>query len=804
MRYEGGNEHLVRARLHKPFRLPLRHARHAGVSVPGRASALPGAAGAACRHCGAPADSDFCCAGCAAAHALISGLGLDSFYRRSTAGAGTLRPDPEAAVPLAPHATRHGEDGWQLDLMLGGLSCGACVWLVEQALAAEPDVIIARAALTTRRLVLAWRGTQDRAEDLAQLLARLGFRAVPFSSACLRAADDAEMRKLTRALGIAGFGAMNVMLVSVAVWVGADMGAATRAAMHWLAALIGLPTIAIGGLPFYRSAFAALAARRVNMDVAISLAVIATAAMSLSETFRNGPYTWFDAATMLLALLLAGRMLDRAARARAGRALAELLALQNASMRRVLPDGSLAETAVGALQPGERILLAPGERLAVDTVTEGKGGVFDMAAITGESLPQSLPGGVALAAGAVNMGPSVTLRVTRPAADGSLAAMARLLEAAAQGRSRFVGIADRAARLYVPVVLVVAAATFLGWWLAGGANWQAALVPAVAALIITCPCGLALAVPAVQAVAVGALFRRGILVTSPTALERLARATHALLDKTGTLSAGLPVLQPGGWTERELRRAAALAHGSRHPLAQALARACPDAAVPTGVVEHAGLGLELGATRLGSGRFVGTDDDAASLFLAEPGRAPVRFDFADLPHPASADAVQELFALGLGVELASGDREVAVAALAQTLGVSAYTARAMPEDKAELVRRRQARGARVVMVGDGINDAPALALAHVGVAAGRATDLARAVADVVLRGEGITQLPVGIRLARRAQAIAWQNIVFSLAYNVLAVPLAIAGLVIPPVAAAVMASSSLVVTLNALRAGQDA
>lgn len=350
-----------------------------GRIVPQPAAATTAAS--ACPHCGSPTDGTFCCAGCQAAHALVRGLGLDDFYRRSTAAIGALRPEETAPVPLAPYAQRHGADGWRLDLMVAGLSCGACVWLVEQALAAEPDVTAARAALTTRRLSLAWSGPQSRAEDFARLLARLGFRAVPFSTACLRAADDAETRTLARALGIAAFGAMNVMLVSVAVWVGTDMGAATRGAMHWLAALIGLPIIAVAGLPFYRSALAALRAGRANMDVAISLAVLATAAMSLSEAARNGPYTWFDGATMLLALLLAGRLLDRTARARAGRALAELLALQGGSMRRLRPDGSAEEVAVAALLPGERVLLAPGERLAVDARLEDSEGILDLSLI---------------------------------------------------------------------------------------------------------------------------------------------------------------------------------------------------------------------------------------------------------------------------------------------------------------------------------------------------------------------------------------------------------------------------------------
>jgi len=762
-----------------------------------------------CLHCGTPSAGRFCCAGCAAAHGLVSGLGLDAFYRRATAAAGSLRPDPTPPVPLAPHAVAAADGAWQLDLMLAGLSCGACVWLVEQALAAEPDVTRARAALTTRRLVLCWRGARERAEDFAALLARLGFRAVPFSPPCIAAADDAETRAITRALGIAAFGAMNVMLVSVAVWVGTDMGEATRAAMHWLAALIGLPTIAIAGLPFYRRAWASIRARRANMDVAISIAVLATAAMSLSEALRNGPYTWFDGATTLLALLLAGRLLDRTARARAGRSVAELLALQQASARRLGPDGTLHEVPADSLQAGERLLLAAGERLPVDATVESDAALFDLSALTGESLPQPVARGAAVGAGAVNMGGATVVRVARAARDGSVAAMARMLEAATAARGRFAGIADAASRVYVPAVLAISLATFALWWLWLGTDWRAALVPAVAALIITCPCGLAIAVPAVQAVSVGAMFRRGLLVTSPTALERISGCDHVVLDKTGTLTEGRPVLLPGSWTEPLLREAAGLAHASRHPLAQALAAACPEAPAALAAVELPGRGIVAGMARLGSAAFVGAPTDApadahdgTAIWYAAPGIAPVRFAFADTVRSDAAATIAALRGLGLSSELLSGDQAPAVAAVADALGIADWTAGATPEAKAERVLALQQQGRRVLMVGDGINDAPALALAQASASPESGTDLARTTADVVLRQGGLAGIVETIRLARRAQTLARQNIAFSLGYNILAVPLAIAGLVTPLIAAMVMATSSLAVTLNALRAGR--
>lgn len=779
---------------------------------------------AACAHCGAPLPEGaarFCCAGCAGAHALVSGLGLDAFYRRQETAAGTLRPAEAPPETDFAALARPGRGGTHtLELMVSGLTCGACVWLLEQALAQEPDVLRARASLSARRLTLEWRGGAGRANDLVALVARLGFRAAPWSPACLRATEDAEGRALLRALGIAAFGMMNVMLVSVAVWAGADMGEATRHLMHWLAALIGLPVVLVAGMPFYRSAWRSVRAGRPNMDLAVSLGILATTAMSLSETLRNGDYTWFDGATALLALLLAGRVLDRAARRRARQAVAELLALQEGTVQRLCPSGVAESCPAAAIRAGDRILLARGERLRLDGVVDSAEALADTAATSGESLPRLLRRGEALAAGAVNLGDPFVLRVTAAAADGSLAAMARLLERAEQARGRFVSIADKAARFYVPAAHAVALATFLGWWLWVGVSWQAALVPAVAALIITCPCGLAIAVPAVQVAASGALFRRGVLVASATALERLASAGHVVLDKTGTLTEGRPVLlEEPGRPPSALREAAALARASRHPLARALVAACPDAPpAPEGVVEVPGQGLRLagaqgggpeGETRLGSAPFIGLpqEDEGLTLWLSRPGLSPVPFRFADRLREDAAPAVAALRALGLEAELLSGDAPPAVEAAAHAAGIGPWQARATPEGKAERIAALSVAGHRPLMVGDGINDAAALALAHVSATPQGATDLAQTAADLVLRGEGpgregLGALPYAIRVARRAQRLARQNIAFSLIYNIVAVPCAVLGYATPLIAALVMASSSIIVILNALRAGK--
>nr|WP_255568622.1 heavy metal translocating P-type ATPase [Neoroseomonas alba] len=762
---------------------------------------------ACCAHCGArlaAGQERFCCSGCEGAHALVAGLGLGAFYGRRETEAGALRPEALApGLDLAPFAVTQRDGTQRLELIVSGLTCGACVWLVEQALAAEPDVLSARASLSARRLTVTWRGEAGRANDLAALLQRLGFRVAPWSPACLRATEDAEGRALIRALGIAAFGSMNIMLISVAVWVGGDMGPALRHGLHWLAALIGMPVVLLAGMPFYSSAWRAIRAGRPSMDLAVSLGVLATAGMSLSETLRNGPYTWFDGATMLLALLLAGRVFDRAARRRARQSVAELLALQEGLVSRVLPDGHMEAVQAEAIAAGDRVLVSAGERLRLDGVATTDA-LLDAAATTGESVPRNFAAGDPLPAGAVNMGAAFTMTVTAAARDGSLAAMARLLERAEQAKGRFVAIADRASRFYVPAVHAVAALTFAVWWGVLDAPWQVALVNAVCVLLITCPCALALAVPAVQVVSVGALFRRGVLVTSATALERLATADHAVLDKTGTLTEGRPVLIPEGQDEAVLARAAAIARASRHPLAQALVRACPDVPLAEGVREVPGQGLDAGTARLGSPAFCGLPPsaDGMTLVFREGSGEPVRFRFADRMRDDAPASVAALAGLGLDAELLSGDAEGAVAAIAWQAGIAEWRAGVDPVAKQARIAALKAAGRRPLMVGDGINDAAALAAAHVSASPAGATDLAQTASDLVLQREGLAALPEAIRIARRAQAIARENIGFSLLYNVLAVPMAALGLVTPLLAAVVMASSSLVVVLNALRAGK--
>lgn len=772
---------------------------------------------AACRHCGAdlPAGAAaFCCRGCEAAYVLVQGLGLEQYYRRRCIDPAQplLKPDAEAGpVDFSDQVEVAPDDGAALHLMVEGLHCAACVWLIESLLSRQPGVIQARVNMTTRRLVLRWRAEEASANDLVAPVLAIGYRLVPFDPRRLMADSQRQEKELLRALAVAGFAAGNVMLLSVSVWAGhfADMGPATRELMHWVSALIALPAIVYCVRPFLRSALTALRAGRTNMDVPITIGVFLTAAMSLSETMRGGEHAYFDAAVSLLFFLLVGRYLDSRARGRARSAAEHLLSLGATAVTVIAADGARRLLPSAKLAEGMTVLVAAGERIGVDgQVAEGASDL-DTSLITGETTPAAIRPGDQVFAGTLNLSAPLRLKVTAVGERTLLAEIVRMMEVAEQGRARYVALADRVARHYAPVVHGLALATFLGWVFLAGIEWQVALLYAVAVLIITCPCALALAVPVVQVVASGRLLRQGILVKSATALERLAAVDTVVFDKTGTLTLGRPELVQGGaWSEDDLRQAASLAAASHHPLARALVRAAPLALVAVGVVEHPGAGLAAGETRLGNRRWCGIaadEDEAAAgpeLWLAGPGRRAVRFAFTEAPRPDAAEVVAALRRQGLSVELLSGDRASTVAAVAESLGIAAWRAGQTPAGKCARLAALAAAGRRVLMVGDGLNDAPALAAAHVSLSPSTAVDVSQTAADLVFQGQRLAPVLEVIAVARKADALVKQNFALAFLYNAVTVPLAVFGMVTPLIAAIAMSSSSVVVILNALRLGR--
>ncbi len=676
------------------------------------------------------------------------------------------------------------------------MHCGGCMGKVERALTAVPGVVSARANLTARSIEVV-HAERTELPELVAALAGAGFAA--------QVREEGEetasaVKPLLAPLAVAGFACMNVMLLSVSVWSGAD--GSTRTLFHWLSAMIGVPAILFAGQPFFRSALGALRRGRTNMDVPISIGVMLATGLSFYETMTGGHDAWFDGTLMLLLFLLAGRALDAMMRDRARAGVAALLRQAASGAMIIEADGALRWAAAGTLAPGMLMRVAAGERLAADGEIASGTSRFDRSLLTGESAPVPAGPGHLVLAGMLNLDGPVDVIVTAAGTGTALAEIAQAMEAAGQARSAYVRIADRASRLYAPAVHTLAALSFAGWLIAG-AGFHQALVVGIAVLIITCPCALGLAVPVAQVVAAGAMLRQGIMVKDGAAMERLAKVDRVLLDKTGSLTLGRPVPDPAvldAMSANEAAVALALASHSRHPLSQALALGARGvrAAVIEDVRETAGRGVSAfwNGLAVSLGRPGATGGTAAALAI---GAGAVRvIGFADRLRPDARRALAELKALGIEASILSGDTAAAVAVAARETGLTGQAA-ALPADKQAAINRLQAMGRNVLMVGDGINDGPALAAADTSIAPGSASDVGRQAADFVFTGDSLLALPRAVRAARATMRVVRENFAAAILYNVCAVPLAMAGMITPLLAAIAMATSSLIVVGNSLR-----
>lgn len=734
-----------------------------------------------------------------------------------TAGATTACPsglEPAAApevsgvIDAAPFVRRKNGSA-SLDLAIFGAKCAGCIAKIEKSMMGLSGMESARLNLSTGRLSLVWRDGAVSAAEVTGTIHALGYRAAPYDPKLVESDHDAEGRSLLRALGVAGFATANVMLLSISVWAGGtEMGDATVGLMHWASALIAVPSALYAGRPFFRSAALALRRGRTNMDVPISLAVILALALSIHEFFAGGPHAYFDAAVMLLFFLLIGRYLDHRLRWRAREAARDVLALQAATARRLGAGGAVDSIPARDIRVGDRLLIAPGDRIPVDGVVAEGVSHADLALVTGESAPVKVERGAALSAGVVNLSSRLVMTATETLETSLIADLARLMEASEQTRGRYRRLADRAAALYVPVVHTLAAATFAGWYFLADAGLRVAALNAIAVLIITCPCALGLAAPAVQVVAAGRLFKRGVLMKSGDALERLAEARTIVFDKTGTLTLGRPALVNGdALPAGALDAAAALARISRHPLSRAVVEAAGPGEAASDAVEFAGLGVEGTSNgmraRFGAADWTGAAPGAEparmSAWLKLGDRAPVRFLFEDAPRADSAAVISALRAKGLDAELLSGDRAPVAAAIAEALGVERWRAEVGPKEKAARIGELVAAGAKPAMVGDGLNDAPSLAAAHVSLAPGTAAAASQSAADFVYLGDRLDGVLEAVDISRRARRRLVENFVFAALYNLVAIPVAVFGLVTPLIAAAAMSGSSVIVILNALR-----
>ncbi|MDR0528342.1 MAG: cadmium-translocating P-type ATPase [Zoogloeaceae bacterium] len=799
----------------------------------------------ACYHCGlpVPADSAFsvviggaartmCCAGCEAVAAAIVEYGLTDYYARRDA----LPESPQEALPTTPETLSlfdradfqknfvraAGEHEREASLMLEGITCAACVWLNERHIGHLPGVTGVEVNYATRRARVRWDERRIQLSDILRAIGQIGYRAHPYDAARYEEMAGRERREALWRLWVAGFGMMQVMMYAVPVYLAGEgeMTADIESLIRWASLILTLPVVFYAAAPFFRGAWRDLKFRRVGMDTPVALGIGGAFLASVWATLARSGEVYFDSVAMFVFFLLGGRYLEMTARQKAVGMTEALARLMPALCQRLpgFPRERAPECIpVGDLRPGDVALVSPGEIIPCDgRVLEGVSAA-DESLLTGESRPVAKTPGDAVTGGALNLEGPLCVQTEAVGEETRLSAIVRLMERAASEKPKIVVLADRVAQWFVLILLLVAAVTAVLWY---SMDPSRALWITVSVLVVTCPCALALATPIALTVASGAAAKDGLLVTRGHALETLARATHFVFDKTGTLTAGrlrlraLRVAREETSAEQVLGLAAALERPFAHPLAQAIlaeadarALAPPDAeearARPGGVEGFvAGKKYFLGRPGASEGAACPEDwQDTGEtvLVLSDEDGALAFFALEDKTRAGAAELIADLKAAGYRTLLMSGDAENAVRRVAELLRLDDAQGGMTPEDKRLAVRALEEAGAVVAMVGDGVNDAPVLAQAQVSVAMGAGAPLARAQADVVLLSETLDSLRRGVRRSRFTLAVIRQNLAWAFAYNLCALPLAIAGYVTPWAAGIGMSASSLLVVLNALR-----
>ncbi len=792
-----------------------------------------------CFHCGLPVPPGahysvviddqpraMCCPGCqAVAQAIVDG-GMSDYYRYRTEAA----PQAHELVPRELEGLRLYDrealqrsfvtadgDRREAALILEGITCAACVWLNEKHVRALPGVLAFHINYATKRARVQWDASRVQLSDILHAIAAIGYQAHPFDAGRQEAAFKRERSQALRRVGVAGLGMMQVMMMAIALYSGDfhGMDEGLRSFLRWASLILTLPVMFYSSLGFFTSAWRDLRQKRLGMDLPVSITLALTFGASAWATVTSSGEVYFDTVTMFAFLLLGGRYLEMIARHKAGEAAEALVKLLPNVAARIEADGVEQMVAVIELRPGDHVRIRPGESIPADgVVLEGHSSV-DESLLTGESLPSGRGPGDMLIGGAVNVESPLLMRVERVGEDTVLSSILRLLDRAQAEKPRIGQLADRAAHWFIVGLLLVSAVVALWWWFHEPAR---AFWVSVALLAVTCPCALGLATPAALTAATGNLTRLGLLVTRGHALETLARATHVVFDKTGTLTEGrlsLARIHPlGGVGEAEaLRLAAALERASEHPVARAIMARAGEGVAADDVHSLAGQGLEGSVDgrryRIGVAEFAAalsraalprSPEAAGTLVLLAGEHGPLAwFEFRDAPREEAAEVIADLRGLGVKVTLLSGDRREEAERVAGVLGIASAHGGMLPQDKLDHLRGLQAEGDVVVMVGDGVNDAPVLAGAQTSLAMGGGTQLAQATADMILLSENLRHIPAGVRVARRTMSIIRQNLAWALGYNLIAVPAAAAGFVPPWLAAIGMSLSSLIVVLNALR-----
>lgn len=785
-------------------------------------------------------DRETCCAGCQAVAQSIIDAGLGSYYKQRTADAQKTELPPQEILDQirlydlpevqSDFVETHGGTR-EAVLMLGGITCAACVWLIEQQLLRTDGIVRIDLNYSTHRCRVVWEDGKIRLSDILLKIRQTGYTAAPYDAQKIEAANQKERKQYIVRLAVAGLGMMQTMMFALPTYLyGNDIEEDFLQILHWGGFLMVLPVVFYCAVPFYQGTLRDLKNRRVGMDTPITVAIIMTFIAGVYSLATNaGQGMYFESIAMLLFFLLGGRFMEQIARRKAGDAAERLVKLIPAFCHRMpgYPGSQdIEEAAVVKLQAGDVVLVKPGETIPVDgTVLEGSSAVNE-AMLTGESLPVAKMPSEKVTAGTLNTQSPLIIRTDRTGSSTRLSHIVRLLDRALAQKPRTAELAEQYASTFVFGELLLAVPVFIGWMFYVDAH--TALWITVALLVITCPCALSLATPTALAASTGALAREGILISGKQTLETLAQTTDIIFDKTGTLTQGNPTvsrisLLSGTDEAFVLAVAQALEQQSEHPLARAiLNHRVSDGMIPDIRVgqrlNHVGEGVgaqltvdgETQVWALGRAAYVAkiageppqdeqSSESGSAVYLGNQLGFQAVFYLQDPLKEGAEEVVRKLKRQHLTLHLLSGDRETAVAETARALGIAHYRAQAMPEDKLEYVKALQKEGKKVLMIGDGINDAPVLAQADTSAAVAGGTDIARDGADIVLLNEDLNTVPHMLAQAGRTRQIIRQNLSWASAYNIIAVPLAVLGYVQPWIAALGMSFSSLVVLGNAMR-----
>ncbi len=712
----------------------------------------------------------------------------------------------------APFVKGLGQGRNEIYFTVDGVHCANCIWNIENTLKSDPNVLDARLNFSTRRLYLSWQGPSSDIDDLGQKITALGYKIKVYEQGERIQAD--EERDVLQCLFVAGFASSTIMMFSVPLWVSTleDMGLYTRDLLHWFSALIAFPSVLWAGRPFYKSAWNAIKNGRTNMDVPITVGVFFSCIMSVHQTLRGAEHAYFDAATMLLFFLLVGRYFDMRARGKARAYATDLLAMMGGTATVQDKDGTQKIIPKRDLIPGMLLYVASGEKIAADGKVMSGSSQVDTSLITGETIPYPVRTGDDVFAGTINMDSPIMVEVNRPQDGSVLSQIVRLMEKAQQSQAKYVRLSDRVARLYTPVVHIMALITFLGWMMFTSVSWDTAMMHALAVLIITCPCALGLAVPVVQVLATSTLMKKGILVKSGDAFERLSSADTIVFDKTGTLTYGTPsLINRDVIPDDQWPYIASLAAYSRHPLSRAITTAYKGKVTEIqDIKDIPGQGMsglsDNTKIKIGKKSFVINDsspdlDPYLSVYVQVGDEQVIRLLFSDQIREDAPLVTENLSKKGYEIYILSGDREGPVKNIADQLSIGLDHVRSSvtPPEKELFLQDLMKTGRKPIMVGDGLNDAPCLLAATASISPSTAIDMAQNAADLVFTSDRLASVSMALYTAKFSQKLVRQNLAMALLYNVVAIPIAMAGYVTPLIAAIAMSLSSLVVVANAFR-----